>query len=381
MNPSAEAAAGKGTMGRAALQLFGAALGLRAALLAVVFLVRREPWEHFLTTSDAGSFIAAGKVIYGASPASVLSLYDTRVFPGWPLLFGWGLRLGLPDPFVLAFSVVLAALVPVLFLRLTGERVLAWYLVYLPPAWLVASSHPISEPAYLAVMLLGLLALKAGRPAWAGAAGGFLVVLRAFGIAWLGATLLALLVGARRLSRPVLLAGLAAAVPIAGLFALNLHLYGDPLHQLHVYARPLQDLNIPPVLAASLHNPSGHWGWPFEHLLLTPWRTPVPLWKTVYIYAHIPVLVVLFGRGLRQLGRSLEPWDRALVLGFLANAALIVCTGPYWGFESFDRYFVWGLPGALWLARPWLGAQPRWHWVLGPLSVAIALRALLSHLG
>ena len=108
---------------------------------------------------------------------------------------------------------------------------------------------------------------------------------------------------------------------------------------------------------------------------------PLPLWKTVYIYAHIPVLVVLFGRGLRQLGRSLEPWDRALVLGFLANAALIVCTGPYWGFESFDRYFVWGLPGALWLARPWLGAQPRWHWVLGPLSVAIALRALLSHLG
>jgi hypothetical protein len=335
----------------------------------------------YLSNSDAPSFIAVARVIYRIMPASALKFYDSRVFPGWPLAFGWMARLGIPDQGVLALTVVLAALVPVLFYRLTGERTLAWYLVYFPPAWLVAGAYPISEAAYLVAVLAGLLALKANRPVLAGILGGLLVAIRAFGIAWLGGFVLALVAGKRSIGRAAVACGVAAALPVAGLLLLNRGLYGDFLYQLHVYGRPLIELNIPPALAASLHNPSGHWGPPFRHLLLTPWLVHVPLWKTLYIYAHVPVVLLLAWRGCAYVlnGARGEAWETALVAGFLMNTALIVCAGPYWGFESFDRYFIWGLPGALWLARPWLGQSPRWHWVLFPLSAAMSLYSVLGH--
>jgi hypothetical protein len=358
----------------------GASLALRVILLALLFGARRETWGHFLSNSDAGSFLKVAKVVYGLAPEGSLSLYDSRVFLGWPLAFGWALRLGLPDPAMLAISCALAALAPVLFLRLTGERNLAWYLVYLPPAWLVASVHPISEPAYLVLTLLGLIAVKRARGALAGAAGGALVLVRAFGVAWLGAFLLALFrpgwPGVRAAGRICL----SAAAPVAGLLLVSWAVYGDPLRQVHVYGRPLAELNIPAGVATQLRNPSGHWGWPFENLLLTPFRTRVPLWKVAYIYAHVPVLLILAWRAAVVLrDRAAQGWQAALAAGYLGNSALIVCTGPYWGFESFDRYFVWGLPGALWLAGKWLGANARWHWLLFPLSLAAGLWSLLGH--
>jgi hypothetical protein len=163
--------------------------------------------------------------------------------------------------------------------------------------------------------------------------------------------------------------------------AVSWKIYGDPFQQLHVYGRPLAELNIPSGLAAELHNPSGHWGWPFEHLIMTPWRTRVPAWKIAYVYAHVPVVLILLWKAFLFLRTqpAAEGWRVALVLGFVANSALIVCTGPYWGFESFDRYFVWGLPGALYLSRQWL-SQPRWHYLLLPLSIIVSLRSLLGHL-
>lgn len=364
-------------------RMFSAALALRAFLLASLFLFKRESWPLFLSNSDAGSFIAVAKVIFGISPVGSLTTYDTRVFPGWPLAFGWALKLGLPDPTVLVISCSLAALVPALFLRLTGDRTLSWYLVYFPPAWLVASTHPISEPAYLVVVLLGLVAVKQSRHGLSGALGGCLVLLRAFGAAWAAAFFVSQFSKNRRSNSPVAAFVFAAAVPVVGLFLLNWVVYGNPVQQVHTYGRPLVALNIPPAIAVDLNNPSGHWGWPFEHLLLTPWRTHVPLWKTAYIYAHVPVLLLLVWNAVASLRSKVpvEAWKTALVLGFLYNSALIVCTGPYWGFESFDRYFVWGLPGALWLSRRWLSAQSRWHWILFPVSVALSLRSLLGHAG
>jgi hypothetical protein len=386
MNPGGDkksegAVEASGTQFRTEVKMAASAVALRAAFLAIIFWLKKDTWGHFLSNSDAGSFLSVAKVLYAINPVSSLSLYDTRVFPGWPLIFGWVLKLGAPDQAMVVVAGLLAALVPVLFYRLTGERNLAWYLVYFPPAWLVASTHPVSEAAYLAVILSGLLAVKFGRPVVAGALGGACVVLRAFGVAWLGGFVLGQLWRDRRIDRRAILSAVSAAIPIIGLFAISWWVYGDPLQQLHVYGQPLANLNIPPDLAAELHNPSGHWGWPFEHLLLTPWRTRVPIWKIAYIYAHLPVVLVLVWKAFDFLREktSSPAWEISLVLGFLANTALILCTGPYWGFESFDRYFVWGLPGALWLARPWL-AHARWHWVLFPLSIAVSLRSLLGHL-
>jgi hypothetical protein len=363
------------------IRMAGSSVALRCALLATVFWLKKDSWGHFLSNSDAGSFLSFAKVLYGINPVSSLSLYDTRVFPGWPLMFGWALKMGCPDQAMLVIAVLLAALVPVLFYRLTGERTLAWYLVYFPPAWLVATTHPVSEAAYLAIVLAALLAVKHGRPVLSGALGGACVVLRAFGVAWLGGIFLGQHWRDHRISRATILTMVSGSIPVAGLLAISWAVYGDPLRQLHVYGQPLAQLNIPAGLAAELHNPSGHWGLPFEHLLLTPWRTHVPLWKIAYIYAHVPVVLILVWRAIVFLRENpgAESWQVALVLGFLANTALIVCTGPYWGFESFDRYFVWGLPGALWLARTWL-KQARWHWLLFPLSAVVSVKSILGHL-
>ncbi len=357
-----------------------AAVVVRCLPLALLFGKTSTTWNSYLSGSDAGSFLPMARVIYGLAPLSAVKVYDTRVFPGWPLLLGLPLRLGLPEWSALALSLACSALVPILFLRLTGERRLAWLLVYFPPAWLLAGLHPISEPAYLALILAGLLALKYARPGLAGGVLGATFVLRPFGAAWAAGGWVAGLWSRPRDGRAALRFALLAAVPVAGLLVLNAAVFGDPLRQLHVYELPLDQLNLSTATAAQLGAAAGHWGPPFKYLLLTPWLTPVPAWKIAYIYAHAAALLVLVWRGVAFLRGPGEPWQRALVLGFLANAALIVCTGPYWGFHSFDRYFVWGLPGALWLARGWYTSD-RCHWILAPVSLALATHALLSHAG
>ncbi len=355
-----------------------AALLLRLLPVAALFAFTPVTWERYLSSSDAGSFIPVAKVLCGLEPLSSVKLFDTRVFPGWPLLFGPALLVGLPDATALALSLLCTAAAPVLVRRLTGETRLAWLFVFFPPAWLLCGFHPISEPAYLVGILAGLLALRGGRPALAGLLAGLLFVIRPFGVAWAAAGGLALLLAAPRDYRAPLRFAVAAAMPVLGLLALNARVFGDPLHQLHVYSLPLAQLNLDPAVAARLGPATGHWDLPFRHVLLTPWLVRVPLWKVAYIYAHLAALLVLVVLAVRSLRGPAAAWERTLVFGFLFNGALIVCTGPYWGFHSFDRYFVWGLPGALWLARDWIPG-PRGLLALGAACLALAVRALFGH--
>ncbi len=357
-----------------------AALLVRAVPVALLFALTPTTWDRYLSSSDAGSFLPVAKVVFGLEPLSSVKLFDTRVFPGWPLLFGPVLLAGLPDWFALVCSLGCSAAVPVLFRRLTGNQSLAWLLVVFPPAWLLAGFHPISEPAYLLGIIGAALALRGGHVVTAGLVSGMLLVIRPFGIAWIAAGGLALLLSSPRDPRALVRFSAAALVPALGLLLLNARIFGDPLHQVHVYGLPLEQLNLDPAVAARLGGASGHWDLPFKHVLLTPWRVPVPLWKVGYIYAHVTALLVLAALAVQSLRRPDDTWGRALTFGFLLNAVLIVCTGPYWGFHSFDRYFVWGLPGAVWLARRH-APGPRWVLALGAASAALSVRSLFGHLG
>lgn len=354
------------------------ALAMRLVPVAVLFLFTSTTWDRYLSTSDASSFIPVAKVLYGLEPLSSIKLYDTRVFPGWPLVLGLPLAAGAPEWSALALSLLCAAAAPVALYRLTGDLDLAWALVYFTPAWLLSGFHPISEAVYLLGILATLLALRAERPWLAGLLAGFLVVIRPFGIAWVAAIGIALLwrnpAATRQLARFVL----GGLIPAVLLLTINARVFGDPLHQLHVYGLPLDQLNLPTDTAAQIGQATGHWDLPFKHVLLTPWLVSIPLWKVAYIYAHLIALVALIWIGVRTLPRIEIPWQRALALGFLLNAALIVSAGPYWGFHSFDRYFVWGLPGALWLARDYVPRRS-WHGAVAIVSLALAVRALFGH--
>ena len=361
--------------------LFALGLALRGAFAWFVFGLRHERWSHYLLLSDGSSFVPVAKVLWGQAPIESLGFYDSRVFPGWPAVFGDLLWL-LPEPLAaLGLAILMAAIVPVVFYVLTRAWPAACALVWLPPAWLLASVHPISESLYLLLGLGALWCWQRDRLAWAGALAGVMCATKPYGV------FLAVAVGAgvachagvwswRRLARyaiPVALVG-------AGCVLLNVALYGDALRQLHVYASPLKELNLlsPPD---SLRDASGHWSWPLKALIVTPWLTKWPLWKLVYIYGNAVAFLILLARPTLRFWRShsLSPLEFVLWVWLAGNTAASCSGGPYWGFASFDRYVIWALPAAIALNADLIAAHPRWHFALGLASIGITVFAVAHH--
>ncbi len=347
-------------------------LFVRAALLVMVFGIFRHSWPEYLRTSDGGSFVSLSRVLAGLDRVEHLTLYDTRVFPGWPLLAAPFLAVGLPEQSVLVLALICAALAPWLYLTLTGDTAGTWLLAVFPPAWLLATIHPISEAIYCCLIVAGCLAVQRRHWFLAGLAAGGAVLVRPFGLAWVVAFAVPLFFP-RREKKPIAAYVLGGALMAALLAALNLGLYGDLLHQLRVYARPLSELNLHTAPDGSAESPAGHWGWPFVNLIGTPFHYHVPVWKMVYIYGLAAFGFVLAAQAGRRLCRqpALPDWEKAALVGFLGNTLMICCTGPYWGFHSFDRYFIWGLPGALVAARPWWQHCRPLPWALATVSVGV----------
>lgn len=357
--------------------LFLAAVVLRLALLGAT-LVSEPSIEDFLSRSDAGSFLRVANRIYGgASFAGDAGGYHQRVFLGWPLLFGWSLWLGHPVEGMFALDLIFSGLVPCLFLKLSGDRLPAWALCFLTPAWLVYSTYPMSEAAFLACGLGSLVLLGQGSLGRAGLALGWMGAIRPHALALLVGQ--AVLLHRRR--RGIQLGGwirYAGALSIAPAITLSLNwsLYGDPFHQLHVYSKPLTELNLSLEQAAPFA--SGHWGAPFYWLIATPLLSSVPALKWTYVYAHVAALVVLAFWGVRDWRRGeSSDVDLCMLIWLVANAGLIVSAGPYWGFHSFDRYFLWAWPAGLWILRGRVRLRSPLITGLSLLSLMTALYILL----
>lgn len=327
--------------------LWAVPVALRLGLLAWESL-RGQAVLSYVYFSDASSFLGVARAILDPARVAELTYYDTRVFPLWPAVEAVLLALRASDVVLLGLPIALSGAVSWLLHRATGNLPAALLLGCAPPVWLISTVHPMSEAFYLTLGVAAACAFGGRRFAFAGVLAGLMVATRPFGIAWVAAGALLLVAGARsgRGRAEFLRYSGGVALGVIPLIGLNLHLYGDVLHQLRVYNTDLATLNLGAEAAQSLGGATGHWGPPFWHVLTTPWRVEVPLWKTVYIYAHVAALLALVPSALRQL-RTGTAAERFLLLAFLVNGALIVCTGPYWGFHSFDRYFLWGLPGAL----------------------------------
>ena len=360
--------------------LFASSVALHVVILIWVSSLKGMTWEHYLSLGDGGAYRAVAMVLNGTLRPTDLSLYASRVFLGWPALIAVANHL-IPEPFaIMGLTVLVAAIVPVLFFELTRSMTMAWTILFLPPAWLLATLHPIAEPVYLASGVGALLALKHQRWFLAGLLAGYMTTVKPYGIFLVAGCVLGAAFEGRNLSAKRA-ARLAVGVAILGLgyLAVNVVLYKDPLYQLHVYSSPLSKLNLSADAASKLNDPSGHWGVPFRALIETPRHFPVPLWKLTYIYGHVLLLGLFVLVGVRGYLKGIRaPETTAMAVWLVLNSAAIVCAGPYWGFYSFDRYFVWALPAALALNQHWLEKRPWLLYSLAPLSIAATAFAFLN---
>jgi hypothetical protein len=154
-------------------------------------------------------------------------------------------------------------------------------------------------------------------------------------------------------------------------------MYGDPLHQLHAYEALPNVGEAAGALAARGYS-SGHWGWPFLHLVATPTWVEVPAWKVAFIAGHVAAVLAACSIGVMGWGRS--ALSDVMTVWAVGNTVLIVSAGPYWGFHSFDRYAVWALPAYGYLLTSALPrSRPVWA-ALGAASVGIAAYGLGRHL-
>jgi hypothetical protein len=362
--------------------VFGIGVAARLAILALAMTLTQLNIDDLYGFSDGGSYLGVGKAIYGIGDGGAgLTDYDRRVFPGWPWAIGWVGYFVHSKEILVGLTIMAGAIVPCLFVLLSEDRKTGIVLLYGTPAWLLHTIYPMAEGFFLALVLLAFLAAANRWILVAGLLAGWAVVTKPFGIAALAGVLLVVASksGTGAWGRSVFRFLGAAAVGPLLLIVFNVHLYGDPLAQLHTYAKGISELNVASDVAARLGFPEGHWGYPFYWLIMTPLRVPVPIWKLFYIYAHVVALVVLGVMaiaGVREasvLGRGMRVW---LVL----CALLIVSTGPYWAFQSFDRYFLWLLPAAAWVAAGQLRRLPLFaHVSLGLMSALAAGYGLVRH--
>jgi hypothetical protein len=366
-----------GILGIAALAIL-----LRLFLLAVGLLFIFPDTQTFLSVSDAGSYVEAAQRLFGGAESyPVMPDYHARVFLGWPLAFGWGTLFGAGAMMAMGLTTIMAGVVPYLFSALGAQSREVLPLVYFSPAWVLYSVYPVAEGFFLVLCLGALLAAVKKEFVLAGVLCGAAIATKPFGVA-VAAAALVICIENRTISSSVdsaLRFSAGLAVPLIALLVGNWIIYGTPLVQLMVYGRDLASLNVTQEAAQALGDPAGHWGWPFQWLILTPLRDSVPAWKVAYIGAHVVGLVAVAIVAIRRL-RTSRGIDRGMAIWVLLCGLLVLCTGPYWAFHSFDRYVVWLLPAALWLIKEPIRKIPMWlHGIVGSGCVAMVVLAILRH--
>ena len=370
---------------RPALTLFAIALLARVITVAVALIGHHGSIERYFLQSDAPSYVAVARMIMTAARGA--NGWHERVFIGWPLMFAVPGALVGYDLACLALGVLCAALVPVAWWTLTQDRASSLALTMLTPTWLMQSGLGMSEPAFLLLQVVAVLAWVRERPLVASACAGAAMVVRPNGaFVWLA---VAYGLGRRRAWSRLAAHGALAAASVAVVVLFNLHFYGDALRQAHMYSE-LPNIGAEASAAvANLPFAGGHMGLPFLHLIATPLIVHVPLWKIIFVWLHALLVLVACGLGIQRMraygfARALSPASEPqehndaelhamMLLWALLSTAFILCTGPYWGFHSFDRYCVWALPAYLYLAREHLPKRDALWLALGVVSIAVTL--------
>lgn len=344
-----------------------AAVLLRAGLY--LFATWLHGWSllDFVKLRDSSSYIHYAEAIRGDGGA--LTLFDRRVFPGYPALIAGVSALGLAIPSAaLLLSWFATATTAVLTTVLYKDRRVGWALVMLTPSYLMYSSMVMSESVLLAFTVAGLVLAYRSRGVLAGLLLGFAGLVRPMAcFAVIGAGLERL---RRRVGTVVAMCVVSALVVAVGLLVLRAWT-GDAFQNVRIYAHDNR------AYAGQLL------ALPFESLIMTPIRWPVPLWKIVYVWTY--VLLTLAGcyvlardawtvsrpeKGDVILARLNAPW-------LIGNTAFVLCIGSVWGFQEFHRFIIPALPPLLWAFRQYYPRRPLGWFLVALCSFSMALFGLV----
>jgi hypothetical protein len=370
------------------LRLLVLGLILQAVLVANLLRGHNGSAQQCLYASDGAHYAFVARLAVTGTRHADMPEWADRMFIGWPLTFALPGTLFDFESMCILFASLFAAFTPVIVWRMTGDWVVSLASALISPTWLQQSSMGMGEPAFLVYQLVAIWACLAGRTTIGSLAAAAAMTVRPnAAIVWLA---LAFILGRRRdwsaLAVHAAIAGTAAMAVVA----FNVHFYGEPLRQLHLYNQlPNVSDEAKAAIGALTHDTSGHMGWPLVNQLATPFLLPVPIWKTVYIWLHLAAVFVASRLGIRELrvrGFLSAPAAQAperetrrdelqtvMVIWAVLNTCFVVCTGPYWGFFTFDRFCLWAMPAYLYLARHYLPKRPLVWAGIGSLSLALAL--------
>lgn len=237
-----------------------------------------------------------------------------------------------------------AAASSVLFLLLTRDVRLTLIYTLFPPSWLMQACTGMSEPAYLALLLASLWAFSCRRMFVSGLCMALAALVRPTALFLFAGIELALW-REKRWAHATCFAALSSLGPLTTI-GINDFYYGDALRQVTLHKRPE---NIPEPIAQRLA-PDGKlrtFGyWPLKALIQTPLLVPTPRWKVVYVAAHVVAVLTACAVALYRFSTA-DILGRIMCIWLVGNTGFILCTGPYWGFHSFDRYFLWALPAVV----------------------------------
>lgn len=338
---------------------------IRAMLFMAGTYVRGWSVEDFLNLRDSSSYVHLAQAFRGN--LGVLSVFDRRVFPGYPALIaavslsGISIRIA-----ALALCWCATGVTAVVTAILYDDERVGWAIVVLTPSYLMYTTTAMSEGVLLAFTVGGLALLYRSRTFVAGGLLGYAGLIRPMAcFAVIGASL----ERARRNRRSALVVCISSgAVVCIGLLLMRLW-SGDALQNVSIYA------NDDKAYAGQL------FALPFESLIMTPIRYHVPLWKVAYIWAYVVLTLagcVLVVRRVLSPADSEEErlaWLNAPWL--IGNTAFVLCVGHIWGFHEFHRFIVPALPPLLWVFREYYPKRlPTWI-PIGGLSFVMALFGLL----
>jgi hypothetical protein len=323
---------------------------LRVVVFASITLGFHVPFQTYVNAADGLSYQHYAQTILG--DRSQLTAYDTRVFPGYPLLIAVChemTRLAIAQA-ALAITWTCAALAAVLSAILFQDRRVGWAMVMLIPHWPINSSLAMSEAGMLAFALAGLVFGFREYAAAAGGALGFAVLLRPAAAFPLAAFLIVRWLTDQR--RQAIVTALVSAIVVgAGLLFVK-SLTGDALHSVKVYS------DSPSAYAGPIFT------WPFEALIETPIRAHASLPRVVYIWAH--VILVLTACAMLAAKWKSSGLDRLAFMWLTTNALFTLCiaSGPFgWGFYHFPRFTIPATPALFWAIRRVLPSAA-WVWII-----------------
>lgn len=348
---------GGGARGRVAagdvLAIGASASLIHLAIFLTVISFFHISLETYSNKGDGASYKHMAAALLGERGA--MDEYDTRVFPGYPMLIAIThliTRLSFSAS-ALAVAFIGAGAAAALSAVVFEDRRIGWAVgLALPHAW-INMSLAMSEAPVLALMMLGLLLARRNQPAAGGIVFGLSILTRPVAaFALIGLLLEQFARG--RLHRGLLTAICAVLVFVVGMFVVR-PITGGMFHGVSVY------VNSPRAYGGQIFT------WPLHSIWWMTLHGHVGWWRWIYIVAHVAACI----GGCIILSRRNSPTDLLAFTWLALNTLFILCIGlgpGAWGFNHFPRFMIPALPALAYAWRRFLPASP---WLYIPLVAVL----------